>query len=73
MASSGGAEGKIQAASECTVHGLTPFLFLVRLLLTRIMKIVALLFTAMIALQTLGVPIAPLLAGVGIGLLCRVC
>lgn len=45
----------------------------VRLLLVRIVKIVVLLFTAMIALQTLGVPIAPLVAGisvagVGIGL-----
>jgi small conductance mechanosensitive channel len=38
----------------------------VRLLLVRIVKIVVLLFTAMIALQTLGVPIAPLLAGVGV-------
>ncbi|NGZ09771.1 MAG: mechanosensitive ion channel [Nitrospira sp. LK70] len=38
----------------------------VRLLLTRVVKIVVLLFTAMIALQTLGVPIAPLLAGVGV-------
>ena len=34
----------------------------VRLLLVRIVKIVVLLFTAMIALQTLGVPIAPLIA-----------
>lgn len=38
----------------------------VRLLLVRIVKIVVMLFTAMIALQTLGVPIAPLLAGVGV-------
>lgn len=38
----------------------------VRLLLVRIVKIVVLLFTAMVALQTLGVPIAPLLAGVGV-------
>ncbi len=38
----------------------------VRLLLVRIVKIVVLLFTAMIALQTLGVPIAPLIAGVGV-------
>ncbi|MBS0181801.1 MAG: mechanosensitive ion channel family protein [Nitrospira sp.] len=38
----------------------------VRLLLVRIIKIVVMLFTAMIALQTLGVPIAPLLAGVGV-------
>jgi small conductance mechanosensitive channel len=38
----------------------------VRMLLVRIVKIVVLLFTAMIALQTLGVPIAPLLAGVGV-------
>ncbi len=38
----------------------------VRLLLVRIVKIVVMLFTAMIALQTLGVPIAPLIAGVGV-------
>ena len=38
----------------------------VRMLLVRIVKIVVLLFTAMIALQTLGVPIAPLIAGVGV-------
>lgn len=38
----------------------------VRMLLVRIVKIVVLLFMAMIALQTLGVPIAPLLAGVGV-------
>jgi small conductance mechanosensitive channel len=38
----------------------------VRLLLVRIVKIVVMLFTAMVALQTLGVPIAPLLAGVGV-------
>lgn len=38
----------------------------VQLLLVRIVKIVVLLFTAMIALQTLGVPIAPLIAGVGV-------
>ncbi len=38
----------------------------VRLLLVRIIKIVVMLFTAMIALQTLGVPIAPLIAGVGV-------
>lgn len=38
----------------------------VRLLLVRVVKIVVILFTAMIALQTLGVPIAPLLAGVGV-------
>ena len=37
-----------------------------RLLLVRIVKIVVMLFTAMIALQTLGVPIAPLIAGVGV-------
>ena len=45
----------------------------VRMLMVRIVKIVVLLFTAMIALQALGVPIAPLVAGisvagVGIGL-----
>ena len=38
----------------------------VRLLLVRVVKIVVMLFTAMIALQTLGVPIAPLIAGVGV-------
>jgi small conductance mechanosensitive channel len=38
----------------------------VRLLLVRVVKIVMMLFTAMIALQTLGVPIAPLIAGVGV-------
>jgi small conductance mechanosensitive channel len=38
----------------------------VRLLLVRIVKIVVMLFTSMIALQTLGVPIAPLIAGVGV-------
>lgn len=38
----------------------------VRLLLVRIVKIVVMLFTAMIALQTMGVPIAPLIAGVGV-------
>ena len=38
----------------------------VRLLLVRIVKIIVLLFTTMIALQTLGVPIAPLVAGVGV-------
>ena len=37
-----------------------------RLLLVRIVKIVVMLFTAMIALQTLGVPIAPLIAGLGV-------
>jgi small conductance mechanosensitive channel len=45
----------------------------VRMLMARVVKIVVLLFTAMIALQALGVPIAPLVAGisvvgVGIGL-----
>ncbi|MDF0650387.1 MAG: mechanosensitive ion channel protein MscS [Nitrospira sp. LK265] len=38
----------------------------VRLLLVRVVKVVVILFTAMIALQTLGVPIAPLIAGVGV-------
>jgi len=38
----------------------------VRMLLVRIVKILVLLFTGMIALQTLGVPIAPLVAGVGV-------
>ena len=45
----------------------------VRMLLVRLVKIVVLLFTAVIALEALGVPIAPLvagisIAGVGIGL-----
>lgn len=38
----------------------------VRLLLVRIVKIVVLLFTAVIALDALGVPIAPLVAGIGV-------
>ncbi|HEU4684469.1 MAG TPA: mechanosensitive ion channel family protein [Nitrospira sp.] len=38
----------------------------VRLLLVRVVKIVILLFGAMIALQALGVPIAPLIAGIGV-------
>ena len=38
----------------------------VRLLLVRIVKIVVLLFTAVIALEALGVPIAPLVAGIGV-------
>lgn len=38
----------------------------VRMLLVRIVKIVVLLFTAVIALDTLGVPIAPLVAGIGV-------
>lgn len=38
----------------------------VRLLLVRIVKIVVLLFTAVIALEALGVPIAPLIAGIGV-------
>ena len=38
----------------------------VRLLLVRVVKIVVMLFTVMIALQTVGVPIAPLIAGVGV-------
>jgi len=37
-----------------------------RMLLVRLVKIVVLLFTAVIALDTLGVPIAPLVAGIGI-------
>ncbi|OQW65518.1 MAG: mechanosensitive ion channel protein MscS [Nitrospira sp. ST-bin4] len=45
----------------------------VRMLIVRVVKILVLLFTAMIALQAVGVPIAPLVAGisvagVGIGL-----
>jgi len=38
----------------------------VRMLVVRIVKIVVWVFTAMIALETLGVPIAPLVAGVGV-------
>ncbi len=38
----------------------------VRLLLVRIVKIIVLLFTAVIALDALGVPIAPLVAGIGV-------
>ncbi|HJT22896.1 MAG TPA: mechanosensitive ion channel family protein [Nitrospira sp.] len=38
----------------------------VRLLLVRIVKIVVLLFGAVIALDALGVPIAPLVAGIGV-------
>ncbi|HZH49177.1 MAG TPA: mechanosensitive ion channel domain-containing protein [Nitrospira sp.] len=38
----------------------------VRLLLVRVVKIVVLLFTAVIALDALGVPIAPLVAGIGV-------
>jgi small conductance mechanosensitive channel len=37
-----------------------------RMLLVRIVKIVVLLFTAVIALDALGVPIAPLVAGIGV-------
>src|SRR5689334_19198182 len=38
----------------------------VRLLLVRVVKIVVLLFTGVIALDALGVPIAPLVAGIGV-------
>jgi small conductance mechanosensitive channel len=38
----------------------------VRMLLVRIIKIIVLLFAAVIALEALGVPIAPLLAGIGV-------
>jgi small conductance mechanosensitive channel len=38
----------------------------IRLLLVRIVKIVVLLFTTIIALEALGVPIAPLVAGIGV-------
>lgn len=38
----------------------------VRLLLVRVVKIIVLLFTAVIALDALGVPIAPLVAGIGV-------
>ena len=60
MASRGAANFAQQALEKQTLE--PP----VRLLLVRIVKIVVMLFTAMIALQTLGVPIAPLLAGVGV-------
>jgi small conductance mechanosensitive channel len=38
----------------------------VRMLLVRVVKIIVLLFTAVIALDALGVPIAPLVAGIGV-------
>jgi len=38
----------------------------VRLLLVRVVKMIVLLFTAVIALDALGVPIAPLVAGIGV-------
>ena len=38
----------------------------VQMLLVRIVKIVVLLFTAVIALEALGIPIAPLVAGIGV-------
>jgi small conductance mechanosensitive channel len=38
----------------------------VRLLLVRIVKVIVLLFGAVVALETLGVPIAPLIAGIGV-------
>jgi small conductance mechanosensitive channel len=38
----------------------------VRMLLVRIVKIVVWLFTAVIALEALGIPIAPLVAGIGV-------
>ncbi|SPP64036.1 mechanosensitive ion channel family protein [Nitrospira lenta] len=38
----------------------------VRMLLVRIVKIIVLLFAAVIALEALGVPIAPLVAGIGV-------
>lgn len=60
MASRGAANFAQQALEKQTLE--PP----VRLLLVRIVKIVVILFTGMIALQTLGVPIAPLLAGVGV-------
>ena len=60
MASRGAANFAQQALEKQTLE--PP----VRLLLVRIVKIVVMLFTAMIALQTLGVPIAPLIAGVGV-------
>jgi len=38
----------------------------VRLLLVRVVRIIVLLFTTVIALEALGVPIAPLIAGIGV-------
>src|SRR5512147_874562 len=38
----------------------------VRMLLVRIVKIIVMLFAAVIALDALGVPIAPLVAGIGV-------
>ncbi len=38
----------------------------VRMLLVRIVKIIVMMFTAVIALDALGVPIAPLVAGIGV-------
>ena len=51
------------AQQQLERHALEPP---VRLLLVRIVKIVVLLFAAVIALDALGVPIAPLVAGIGV-------
>jgi len=54
--------GKL-AQTQLERHTLEPP---VRLLLVRIVKIIVLLFTGVIALDALGVPIAPLVAGIGV-------
>jgi small conductance mechanosensitive channel len=59
----GCALGRPDAAGAGTAQTLEPP---VRMLLVRIVKIVVLLFTAVIALEALGVPIAPLVAGIGV-------
>lgn len=51
------------ARQQLERHALEPP---VRLLLVRIVRIIVLLFTAVIALDALGVPIAPLVAGIGV-------
>jgi small conductance mechanosensitive channel len=51
------------AQQQLERHALEPP---VRLLLVRLVKIVVLLFTTVIALDALGVPIAPLVAGIGV-------
>lgn len=51
------------ASQSLERHALDPP---VRMLVVRVVKIVVLLFTAMIALEALGVPIAPLVAGIGV-------
>lgn len=51
------------AQQQLERHALEPP---VRLLLVRVVKMIVLLFTAVIALDALGVPIAPLVAGIGV-------